>query len=139
MTGRFTLVEHPADVGIEAEDATLQEAFERAAEGLISVIIDLSMIEPRQEQTISVEADDKEQLLVRWLSEILYLYDGQHFLSKEFHIKEFSHKKLTADVGGEQFDENKHQTKLDVKAVTYHQLVVKEDTHGAYVRVYLDI
>jgi SHS2 domain-containing protein len=139
MSSGFTFLEHPADVGIEAKGRTLPEAFEKAAEGLMSVIIDLTTIESRQEKTISLEAFDREQLLVRWLSEILYLYDGQKFLSREIHITEFSPTKLFAFVKGEPFDMKKHHTKLDVKAVTYHQLVVQEDNTGAYVRVYLDI
>jgi SHS2 domain-containing protein len=139
MTNGFTILEHPSDLGIEARGVTLQDSFERAAEGMMSVIVDVSTIESRQEKKISIEAFDKEQLLVRWLSEILYLYDGQKFLSKEFHIKEFSSKKLIAQVEGEPFDAIKHRSKLDVKAVTYHQLEVRESNNDAYVRVYLDI
>jgi SHS2 domain-containing protein len=42
-------------------------------------------------------------------------------------------------VKGERFSVEKHDTRLDVKAVTYHQLSIEENEKGARVRVYLDI
>jgi len=135
----YSILEHPADLGIEARGNTLREAFEEAAVGLTSVIVDLDNVGVMIDRILTVEARDVESLLVKWLSELLYLYDGEGFLCKEVHIQQFSPARMEAKVRGEWYAEGKHHTKLDVKAITYHQLEIKEDPSGGSVRVYLDI
>jgi len=88
---------------------------------------------------VSLEASDLEQLLVKWLSEVLYLYDGEKFVCRELSVFELRHDSLRATALGEAFVPEKHVTRLDVKAVTYHQLVVEETNTGCRVRVFLDI
>ena len=139
MDAGFTILEHPSDVGIEARGATLARAFEEAAAGLISIILDRSAIRPLESRTVSLTASDPEQLLVQWLSEVLYLYDGLHFAAGEFAITELGPSSLRATVRGEQAIPARHQPKLDVKAVTYHQVSVKQDARWCVVRVFLDI
>ncbi|MFQ5797333.1 MAG: archease [Bacteroidota bacterium] len=135
----YSILEHPADLGIEARGKTLREAFEEAAVALTSVIVDLDAVGVMIDRILTVEARDVESLLVRWLSELLYLYDGEGFLCKEAHIQQFSPTRMEAKVRGEWYAAGKHRTKLDVKAITYHQLEIKEDLSGGCIRVYLDI
>lgn len=139
MEGRFIILDHPADLGIEATGKTLREAFESAAKGLMSVIVDLVSVDARDSLPVELTARDIDQLLVRWLTEVLYVYDGQQFVPKEFDIHELSSQHLKATVRGEPISAEKHRMRLDVKAITYHQLEVKEDNDGALVRVFLDI
>ena len=139
MLSGFKILEHPADVGIEASGASLKEAFEYVATGLMSIILDPSLVEVQESKIIKLRASDPEQLLVRWLSEILYLFDGKGFVPKEFSISALSPTSLTALIRGEQFSATMHRTRLDVKAVTYHQVMVREENGGACVRVFLDI
>ena len=135
----YTILEHPSDIGIEAYGKTLSEAFQNAAKGLMSIILDLSTVCTDAVRKINIQSLDKEQLLVKWLSEILYLYDGQRFVSKEFQIHHLDDGSLNATVCGTNFQQEKHRTKLDVKAVTYHQIAVHEDKEGASVRIFFDI
>ena len=135
----FRILEHPADLGIEAHGSTLQEAFVSAAEGMMSVIVDLTTVDARETRTVEIGAGDPAQLLVRWLTEVLYYYDGRQFISKEFTMTTFEPTRLRATLAGEQVSLPKHRTLLDVKAVTYHQIEVTMDEDGARVRVFLDI
>lgn len=139
MRPGFTILDHPADLGIEATGSTLSEAFSFAAKGLISVILDAGRAEARDEVAVSLNASDIQHLLVRWLGEVLYLYDGRRFVGIDFHIHSLTPTRLDATVSGEPFDSSKHEARLDVKAVTYHQLLVELDERGARVRVFLDI
>lgn len=139
MTSSFTILAHPADLGIEARGETVAEAFEAAARGMVSVILDPATVEAREERRISITASDPEQLLVRWLSEVLYLYDGTGFVGREFLVHEITRLSLRATVWGEPFSAETHGPRLDVKAVTYHQITVEEIEGGALVRVFLDI
>jgi len=134
-----TILEHPSDIGIEATGATLAEAFEQAASGMMEIILDTAFVQSVQSRTINLHADDYEQLLVKWLTEILYLYDGQQFVSGSFQITILKNTMLTATIRGEVFHPDRHRTRLDVKAVTYHQMTIEEHLPGARVRVFLDI
>ncbi len=139
MKTGFIILEHPADIGIEAYGKNLKEAFEQSAVALISFILDASKIDSTELKSIEIFASDHEQLLVKWLSEILFLYDGENFVTNSFEIEKLTSKYLKAKVKGEKFNNCKHPTKLDVKAITYHQIIVEENEHGGLIRVYLDI
>lgn len=134
----FTILGHPSDLGIEATGGTMADAFASAAAGMMSVIVDPSTVNAVEQRSVHVTASDIEQLLVRWLSEILYLYDGARFIAGRFDIRELNATALDAVLHGEVLDLARHHTRLDVKAVTYHQVLI-EQTEGARIRVYLDI
>jgi SHS2 domain-containing protein len=135
----YQLIDHPADLGIEAYGQDLAEAFEQVAVGLMSVILDLDSVALKEPRQVVLEASDCEHLLVKWLTEILYLYDGTAFVPGQFQCRELRPTSLSATVLGEPFDICKHTTRLDVKAITYHQLFLEEGQSGARVRVFLDI
>jgi SHS2 domain-containing protein len=139
MTPGFTILDHPADLGIEACGQTLAESFEQAALGLMSVILDPETVELVESREIYLDAIDTEQLLVRWLAEILYLYDGLHFAPVKFAISSISENHLQAILSGERCNQEKHLTRLDVKAITYHQLSIEQNEMGSRLRVFLDI
>jgi SHS2 domain-containing protein len=132
-------LDHPSDIGIEADGATCAQAFCRAAAALISLILDPSTVQSSVSRTITLHATDAEQLLVRWLSEILYLYDGQGFAPGDFQITVCTPTLLEATVAGEAFDAEKHTTRGDVKAITYHQTAVWRDGGTWHVRAYVDL
>ncbi|MDI6780248.1 MAG: archease [Bacteroidota bacterium] len=139
MIAGHKILEHPADIGIEAYGSNLKAAFEQSAIALMSVILDSSNINNTKSRLIEMFASDYEQLLVKWLSEVLYLYDGENFVVGGFEIETLTSNFLKAKVKGEKFNIIKHPTKLDVKAITYHQIIVQENEHGGLIRVYLDI
>jgi SHS2 domain-containing protein len=135
----YHLIDHPADLGIEAFGRNLIEAFEQAGLGLMSVILDVDSVKLKESRRLLLEASDLEHLLVKWLTEILYLYDGESFAGGRFQISELSPQHLSATVTGDSFSEKNHTTRLDVKAITYHQLSVEQNDEGGRVRVFLDI
>ena len=139
MKPGYAILDHPADMGIEARGATLAQAFEQAAIALTSIIIEHSTVEPREQRKVAIEATDFEQLFVKWLTEILYLYDGQHFVVCGATLHELLPTKLKATLSGEPFSSVKHSPKLDVKAITYHQLRIQANEDGGKITVYLDI
>lgn len=139
MESGYKILEHPADMGIEAFGKNLKSAFEQSAIALVSIIMNTSEIETIRYKQIEIYASDYEHLLVRWLSEILYIYDGEKFAPSKFKIEMLTSNFLKAKISGENFKKNKHTTNLDVKAITYHQIFVEENSEGARVRVFLDI
>lgn len=134
----FEAFDHTADVGIVAHGATLPELFSNAASGMMAFIIQPALVRAAQTRRLTVEADDREGLLVAWLNELLVLLNGDGFVPREFQILEFSDTRLLAEVGGEPVDQQRHRFRLDVKAATYHQLAVERED-GWHARIIFDV
>jgi len=135
----FRILEHTADIGFEAFGATRKEVFANAARALMHLIVDLEAITPQEKTSLRAEASDMPSLLVNWLSEILYLFDAEGWLFRDFEVEDLTDHSLAAMARGEKFDRTRHQVKLLVKAITYHQLDLKETTQGWRAQVYVDI
>lgn len=138
MTESFQILEHTADIGFEAYGGTEPEVFANAAIALVSIITDPEQIAIRDEKTIHVDADDREQLLVRYLNEVLYVIDGESFLPAKVRITLHDNYALSAVLSGEVRAEH-HDVRTDVKAITYHQLAFRETGTGYSIRVFVDI
>ncbi len=135
----FRVLEHTADVGFEAFGATREEVFRNAARALMDIIVDLGAVQPRASVTVRVEGPDPPSLLVKWLSEILYLQDAEGWLFSDFEILSLDDRSVSALARGEKFDRGRHQLKLLVKAITYHQLALEKSGDGWRAQVYVDI
>jgi len=135
----FELIDHTADVGVKAYGKTLSEAFENAARGMFNVIANNSEIENTGQYNIELQADDLEQLLVDWLSELLFLHSANNLVFGFFKVNlDEKNNKLSATVFGEKISVSKHKIETEVKAVTYHMLSVKK-TKPCNVQVLFDI
>jgi len=135
----FEILEHPSDLGIEARGDTLENLFRHAALGLMSVMSESSKIRSIEQRGITVHARDRENLLVRWLTEILFLVDAEKFLTSDITVDQVLDTSLTAIVFGEPYHPSIHELKLGVKAVTYHQLTIQKIDHLWIARVFVDI
>ncbi len=136
---KYTLIDHTADIGIDVLGATLRELFTNAAFALFDIITDLSKVECKAECNIKISGIDREQLLVNWLTELLYLHDVKNLLFKNFCIADIKDNQLTATINGEAFIEGKHVIKTEVKAVTYHNLSIIKEDHQWKARVIFDL
>lgn len=136
---KYILIDHTADIGIDVFGDSLQELFTNAAFALFDIITDLSKVEGTAEYAISVSGIDKEQLLVNWLSELLYLHEVKNLLFRDFCITDIWDNQLNASIRGEVFAEDKHVIKTGIKAVTYHCLSIVREDHQWKARVIFDI
>jgi SHS2 domain-containing protein len=134
---RFKLIEHTADIGIEAYGSNLAEAFGNAAYGLFSIITDLRKIRKVGSRTVELQEKSPEDLLFAWLNHLIYLFDAEQMVFKKCDIKEFDGRKIKAVCWGEKVDPARHEMKLGVKAATYHML--KVDPEKNEVQVIFDI
>jgi len=137
--GEFEVTDHTADVGLVVRAATLPNLFETAAEGMFSFLIDPLTVENRAWRERRVDADDREGLLVAWLNDLLVLLSAEEFVPKAFVVDEVSEQRIRATVHGEPVDPARHHFRLDVKAATYHQLVVRREGDGWWARIIFDV
>lgn len=135
----FEVIEHTADTGIRAFGKDIKEAFENSARGMFSLVANLDKVEEKNEQEVEVQADNREDLLVEWLNELLYLLEVKRLVLKSFKIAEMDEHHLKAKVFGEEIDEKKHELGVDIKAVTYHMLKVAKTDDRWEAQVIFDV
>ena len=135
----FKVLDHTADVGVEAYGASRAQAFENAALAMFSLMCEPDQVEEREERGVRVEAEGPEGLLVSWLSELLYLSEVEGLLFHRFEISEMSNQRLEGRAWGEPIDQERHSVGTGVKAVTRHLLEIKQENSKHLVRVIFDI
>jgi len=137
---RYSIIDHTADIGIEAYGKDLKELFRNAAFGMFELMAGLKEVGVDKKVTIKLKAPDKEELLISWLSELLYYFAGpSKILLKDFVIKKLEEKSIEAEACGEQLDLSRHQMKMEIKGVTYHQLKIERRNSRWQCRVIFDV
>lgn len=114
------------DAGVRATGGSLEELFENAALGMYSLVTDPEGV--REETTITVEAesDGPEGLLVNFLNELIFRLDTEGFVGKRVRVLRMGEETARAEIAGEEFDPERHEAGLLLKAATYHGLKVEE-------------
>ncbi len=144
MNSPFEILEHTADVGLRAFGKTLAELFANAARGMIALALETESggpsqaVQPEQRHLLSASGEDREELLVRFLSEILYAVDTEGWQFREFRIEAIGSNTIEAEGRGTQEEPSEHN-RVAVKAVTYHQVSVTQTAGGWEAVVYFDI
>ncbi len=135
----FELLDHPADIGFRAFGSTLPELFANSALALLTIAAEPESVNPREQYSLSVCSTDREALLVDWLNEVLYWFDGKQVAFRNFTINRWEDTALDATGLGEPRDPVCHRSKLIVKAVTWHQLKIEERDGVWVAQVFLDV
>ena len=137
-TPGFEVLEHTADAGLTARGATLSETFEQAARGMYALMVDLDSVRETEVRYVETGADSPEDLLVRWLLDLLFLTETERMLFHRFEV-EIADGALRAKAHGEPIDEERHALGVAIKAVTRHLLEVAPEDGGFRARVLFDI
>ncbi len=135
----YELFDHTADLGLRVTAADRNELFAEAARGLLAVLVDdPATVQPRTEVTFEVDGTQVDYLLFDWLSELLFRFDTEGMLFSEFEL-DIHDRGLNAIARGESADAERHQLAHEVKAITYHQLEVRETNDGWSAQLIVDI
>ena len=135
----YRILDHTADVGLEARGGDLAELFSNAARGMFAIISSLDTVKPCKEVSIEATADNLENLLVNWLSELLYISATKVMLFCRFDIAQIDREHVVANALGEPIDQNRHELYTEIKAVTYHDLKVDKADQIWVARVLFDV
>jgi SHS2 domain-containing protein len=95
--------------------------FVNSAFALSDLLTDVDKVEVKERLPLELESADRDDLLVNWLRELLYLYQGGGYLLREFHIKEVKDTLVRAEVCGEKMDPDRHEIRKEISAVAYHK------------------
>ncbi len=140
MAKSYEMIDHSADMGIEARADTLEELMEALAEGMAEIICPPSTVAPQDRRTVAVVAEDLEAAAVDFLSAVLRLIQVERFMVAKITLREVSGNSLAAEVAGESYEPGRHDIAREIKAVTYHQLKVVRGEDGRWFgRVIFDL
>jgi protein archease len=128
---RYETIDISGDAGIKGYGETIEQAFANTALGMYSLITDLERIKTEKTVTVSAGSGSLDGLLVSWLNELIFRFDAYGFVGKEIVITSIRDTGIVADVTGEDFDPDRHEKRLLIKAATYHQLRI-EETDGVW-------
>ncbi|MDI6727384.1 MAG: archease [Thermodesulfovibrionales bacterium] len=138
----FEVMDISGDVGIRAYGKSCEESFVNAGIGMYSLITDIERIDEKQTIDIETKGDSLEGLLVSYLNELIFQFDTYGFIGKRIEIITFSNQPMAfikAKVYGEEFDPNRHERRLLVKAATYHNIMVEKINSRWEIEVVFDI
>src|SRR3989344_3493028 len=126
----FEYLEHTADAKFRAYGATLGECFENSAKAMVNVVCALEKISAAEETEINAEAESAEDLLHKFLENLLFEIETREMLYSEFKI-EISNDRtrwfLKCIARGEAINLEKHSIKSEIKAVTWHEFFLRKD------------
>ena len=132
-----------ADIAFRAWDRTLEKTFVAAGEATLNVMVENpEAIRPRHKRQIRLENDALDMLLFDFLQEFIYYKDAEYLLLRApaVCIKQNEGRYiLSAEAEGEALDSERHEMRVDVKAVTLHRFSLQKTGQGWEATVILDI
>ena len=118
---KYRLTTRQSELAVKVTGGSQAALFANSAFALFDVMLDVEKIEIKERLPLEVEGADRDDLLVNWMRELLYLYQGSGYLLKEFVIREVKDTSVKAEVCGEKIDPDRHEIKQEITAVAYHQ------------------
>jgi len=135
----YELIDHTADIGIAVTASSVGELFETAAHAMFEQIADTRALTGWRRTRLTVSGIDREDLMINWLRELLFLWNGRQYLLKQARIENMANTELTARIWYDPFDRQTHEILNDIKAVTYHGIRVEKTDAGWTATVIFDV
>jgi SHS2 domain-containing protein len=97
------------------------DLFTNSAFALFDVMTDIANVETKESIPLEVEGSDRDDLMVNWMRELLYLYQASGYLLRDFKIFEVKDTSVKAEVSGEKIDPDRHEIKQEITTVAFHK------------------
>lgn len=127
ITDQYTV----SDIGVSLRADSLTELFIAGAEGMFAIVMGERPAEPVTEsRSIELRADSPEQLMIDWLSELIYGFDTEGLIPVHFTIdvsRSGNESVLSGTIGYRRYTREKDKAEHEIKAVTYYKLKIKKD------------
>lgn len=135
----YELIDHTADFGLHVKGNDANSLFVNAAHAMFDQITDTRWLKGIKTEHVQVKGNDWPDLMINWLRELLYLWTGKSLLVKVAVIDSLSKHQLSSTVKVDFFDPNHHVIKIEIKGVTYHQVLVRGDKEGWESKIFFDV
>jgi SHS2 domain-containing protein len=128
-----------ADCGIQVTGIDLKTLYENAGLALFHLIAGVHREKTDRTHEVRVSGSDWPDLMVDWLRELLYFWNGNELLINDIEIKEILPFQITAAIHTKTFNPKQHRLNHDIKAVTYHRIQVAQTQGGWKARIVFDV
>lgn len=135
----YRLLDHTADLGIVVFGPTVKALYEAAAKALSDLLMEGTAPEQGRRLSLEIEGEDRADLMVNWLREILYLWAAKSLWLLEANVEHITSKRLSATVRVVPYNPIRQGIKTDIKAVTYHRIQVRRTKAGWEATVIFDV
>ena len=135
----YEAFDHTADIGLHAFGDTLAELFIHAAQGMESLMVAPEQVRVVTSREITVECHNAVSLLIGWLNELIFLFDTEYLLFRDFEIDTLTETRLVARASGEPYNAQHHELSSAIKAVTWHEASIERTDGGYKARIIFDI
>lgn len=125
---------HTADWALTVWAPELSELLQQAARGMYALMHARLQAEPRETYRFEIAAPDRETLLVTFLAELLYFTQRDNVGFDHFDLDQ-NGERLRAEVAGAPIE----KIAKEIKAVTYHNLTVRETERGLEATIVFDV
>jgi SHS2 domain-containing protein len=130
--GNVEYLEHMTDAYVRIRGRNLEEAFEYAGKGLVGIMYDIESVKTNRQVLITAEGMELENLLFDWLEKILLLMLIDRLIMSEFKVKIIHDGKsgqycIRGFGKGEQINPHRHELKVEIKGITYHEMKIVEN------------
>lgn len=143
MTWEYNYLDHAADIAVDIKADSIEELFAGAAIAWRESVTDSTVTEQASDKVISLEEQTLEILLVSFLNELNYLFQHRNWIMNSIkHIELSEGKKswkLIANITGTRYVNKNLLLKYEIKAITYHQMEIKEHEGKFSTRIVFDI
>ncbi len=118
----YRITKHQSELAVRVVGHSQADLFANSALTLFDVMVtDVEKIDCKESIPLEVEGTDRDDLMVNWVRELLYLYQGSGYLLKEFLIREVKDTLVKADVRGEKIDPDRHEVQQEIAAIASHK------------------
>jgi len=135
----YQIIDHAADMGIIVQAADIKDLFMRAAYAMTDIMAEGDIEGKRVRRELTVEGEDHPDLMVRWLGEVLYLFEAEKLIVRDIEITSVSETELESVLSLVRFRKGRHQIAREIKGVTYHQISVERKDGEWEARIIFDI
>lgn len=124
----YKYFDHPSDIGIQCQGATLNELFNNAVKAIYNLMIGNSFLGKKINKNISLQADNIQDLFSLWISEIIFYAHAHRIFFNKFEFKILTNTNLQAKAHGHKINKE-IKLKGEVKAMTYHNYFIKNENN----------
>lgn len=135
----YECIDHTADLAIVVRADSLKQLFEESGRALFDLLIRTQGARPSHSITCTVDGADNEDLMVNWLRELLYLFNGEEKAVSSIEILHLTHTRVEARLKWIPVEFGRDEVLTEIKAVTYHQIRVEKTDLGYEARVVFDV
>ena len=133
----YEYFEHDADIGVVGRGATVERAFESAAEAMFAVMAEPASLREPAEVSVSFVEDDIDLALVQWLNALLGAARERGLVFRRFSLSR-NGSRWEGRAWGEPWREEIERG-VEVKGATLTMLSVKSGATGWEARCVVDV